>query len=158
MSDHPFRVRDLEPIQPGETIPDKVPTRSSVLQWFEKRTPPETIQATDNLAHLPQFEKLREKINDAKRQVNDAKIESAKFESEVVEQRRKFETEVEKQRGHLRDDIEDAERLLNTLDDHAQQYVKSVWPEKMLVDDPHSEITAPDLPTHLPMETIEEPS
>ena len=162
MSEHPLRVREFEPIQAGETIPDKLPTKTSepilekAKQWFAPRTPPDQIPQPDNLAHLPQFEKLREKVNTAKSQVNEAKIASARFEHEVVEQRCKFETEVERQRGHLQDDIEQAELLLGTLDDHAQQYVKSVWPEKMLVDDPNADITAPDLPSQTPIQNIEE--
>jgi ABC-type transporter Mla subunit MlaD len=157
MSNSFLRVKELEPIKPGETIPDKAPTKtSSVLQWFEKRTPPEQVVEPDNLAHLPQFEKLREKVNAAKGQVNDAKIASAQFETQVIDERRKFDEYVESERHRLQDNIDQAELLLGTLDDHAQQYVKSVWPEKMLVDDPNAEPTAPDLPTHTPIENIEE--
>lgn len=162
MSDHPLRVKEFEPIKAGETIPDRLPTKTAepilekAMQWFAPRTPPEQIPQPDNLEHLPQFEKLRVQVNDAKSAVNEAKIERAKFENEVVEKRRMFESEVEKRRGHLQQDIEDAELKLGTLDDHAQLYVKSVWPEKMLVDDPSADITAPDLPTHTPIQNIED--
>lgn len=164
MSDHPLRVREFEPVHAGETIPDKIPTKPAepilekAKQWFAPRTPPEQFTEQDNLAHLPQFEKLREKVNAAKGDVNNAKIASAQFESQVVDERRKFDEYVESERNRLQQNIEDAELRLGTLDDHAQQYIKSVWPEKMLVDDPNADITAPDLPTHTPIQSIEDPS
>jgi len=133
----------------GDTGLDGNPIKS----MFAKRTPPEAIEE-DNLAHLPQFEALRGKVNDVKGQINDLKIRRVQFETDVDEQRQQFDDYITGQRKDYDEQLRMLELKLGTLDTHAQDYIKSVWPEKKLVDDPDCDVTAPDLPTHTPIESI----
>jgi hypothetical protein len=154
-----FKASQMEPIEPGNTIPDQRPSlveraREEVKGMFTKRTDPAQIE--DNLRYIPQFESLRAKVNKVKGEINDVKLDRVRFDSEVEEERAKFDAYVRDKRKEYDDKLVDLNRHLVTYEDQAQQHIKSVWPEKMLVDDPNATNTEPNLPATTPMESIDD--